>query len=282
MKDFILYGGPVRAHLTEQLKNRCDVLRKRGIAPHLALFRIGEKADDLSYERSIQKYMADIGVEVTVSFLAEDAPKALAEAAFEKLCAEEEMDGVLPLMPLAPSYGDLPKILLPEKDVDGLLGEMSCFSPCTPEAALVFAEHYQLLPQGAAVAVMGRSALVGAPLARLLRERHFDVQVVHSQTSDPFSVVRSADVVFSAVGKPRFLNESYLRKGQAVIDIGVCTDEAGNLCGDLDTKVAERLGLRFSPVPGGVGGVTTAILARHILESCEERRCSDGKISIET
>lgn len=282
MKDFILYGGPVRAHLTEQLKNRCDVLRKRGITPHLALFRMGEKVDDLSYERSIRKYMADIGVKVTVSSLAEDAPKALAEAAFEKLCAEEDTDGVLPLMPLAPSYGDLPKILPPEKDVDGLLGEMSRFSPCTPEAALVFAEHYQLLPQGVAVAVMGRSVLVGAPLARLLRERHFDVRVVHSQTQHPFSAVCSADVIFSAVGKPRFLNESYLRKGQTVIDIGVCTDEAGNLCGDLDTKVAERLGLRFSPVPGGVGGVTTAILARHILESCEERRCSNGKISFET
>lgn len=282
MKDLILKGKPVRARLTEQLKYRCNALRMQGITPHLAVFRMGEKADDLSYERSLLSYMTEIGVEVTVSALPVNELKTFVERTFSEVCMDDNIDGVLPLMPLAPSCGDLLQFLPAEKDVDGLLGKMSCFSPCTPEAALVFADHYHLLSSDVVVAVLGRSALVGAPLARLLRERHYDVRVVHSQTADPFSVVRSADVIFSAVGKPRFLDARYLREGQVVIDIGVSADEAGGLCGDLDTNAAKRLDLRYSSVPGGVGGVTTAILAQHILESCEKRRCPNGQISVET
>lgn len=281
MENLILRGAPVRERLTEQLKKSCDALGERGITPRLGIFRMGEKADDLSYERSLLQYMKSIGVAVTISALAENESEASAEEAFSALCSQNDIDGVLPLMPLPPHCCGLLRCLPSEKDVDGLRGRESRFSPCTPEAALAFADYYELLPPDAAVTVIGRSELVGAPLAQLLRERGFDVRVVHSRTPDPFSAVRHGDVVFSAVGNPRFLDERYLRSGQTVIDIAVCADGNGGLCGDLDPTAAEHLGLRFSSVPGGVGLVTVSILARHILASCEERRCRDGKISLE-
>ena len=269
----ILRGGPLRDRLKDDLKMRCDDLRAKGIVPALGLFRMGEKADDLSYERSVVKFMESIGVEVVISALAEDAPKPLAELVFFDLYSKRDIDGVLPLMPLPAPCMPLVERMLPEKDVDGLLGERSGFSPCTPEGALRLAEHYGLLAGGAKVAVIGRSALVGNPLAEMLRERGFDVAVVHSQTEDPFAVVKAADVIFSAVGKPRFLDGRYLRAGQTVIDIGVCDDGCGGICGDLDEKAASALGVRYSPVPGGVGLLTTAVLGEHVVSSCEQRRC---------
>lgn len=273
MSDLILRGGPVRDRIKEDLKKRCGKLREGGILPKLGLFRMGEKADDRSYERSLLKFMEEIGVEVVVSALAEDAPKSLAELVFFDLYSKRDIDGVLPLMPLPEACMPLIERMLPEKDIDGLLGERSGFSPCTPEAALKLADHYGLLREGSEIAVLGRSALVGRPLAELLKERGFDVTVVHSQTEDPFSVVKKADVVFSAVGKAGFLDERYLRRGQAVIDIGICDDGKGGICGDLKKEAAEGAGLRYSPVPGGVGVLTTAVLAEHVVSSCEQRRC---------
>lgn len=273
MDDLILMGAPVKERLTEELKNRCKEMKNRGIVPRLGLFRMGEKADDLSYERSVVKFMEHIGAEVVVSALGADAPKPLAELVFFDLYSKRDMDGVLPLMPLPEACMPLVERMLPEKDVDGLLGEKSPFSPCTPEAAVALADHYGLLANGTKVAVLGRSPLVGKPLAELLKARGLDVTVVHSQTEDPFSAVKRADVVFSAVGKPRFLDERYLRAGQAVIDIGICDDGNGGICGDLDTETAEALKIRYSPVPGGVGAITTAILGSHVVCSCEDRRC---------
>jgi len=273
MDDLILKGGPLRDRLIEELKNRCADLKKRGAVPRLGIFRMGEKADDLSYERSVVKFMEKIGAETVVSVLAADAPKPLAELVFFDLYSKRDIDGVLPLMPLPEACMPLVERMLPEKDMDGLLGDKSLFSPCTPEAAVALADHYGLLDTDKKVAVLGRSPLVGKPLAELLKARGFEVTVVHSQTEDPFSVVKAADVVFSAVGKPRFLDERYLRAGQAVIDIGISDNGSGGICGDFDEDAAKSLGIRYSPVPGGVGAVTTAILAQHVVRSCETRRC---------
>lgn len=273
MNDLILKGDSLRNRLIEDLKKRCEALKSRGVVPRLGLFRMGENADDLSFERSMVKFMEKIGAEVVVSALALDAPKPLAELVFFDLYSKRDIDGVLPLMPLPAPYLPLVERMLPEKDVDGLLGEKSAFSPCTPEAAVALADHYGLLAEGVSVAVLGRSPLVGKPLAELLRDRGLEVTVVHSQTEDPFTAVKSADVVFSAVGKPKFLDERYLREGQAVIDIGICDDGDGGICGDLKEEAAKALGVRYSPVPGGVGAITTAILADHVVRSSEMRRC---------
>lgn len=271
--DALLKAKPLKENITAELKARCGKLRERGVVPRLGVFRMGEKADDLSYERSLQKTMENLGIEVTVSALPDDAPKALAELVFFDLYSKRDIDAVLPLMPLPKYCAALIEKMLPEKDVDGLLGERSDFDPCTPEAALRLADHYGLLKEETSCVVLGRSSLVGKPLARLLRERGWKTDVVHSQTEDPFSIVNGADVVFSAVGKPRFLDERYLREGQAIIDIGICDDGSGGICGDLDESAAERMGVRYSPVPGGVGSITALILAEHVLRSCEKRRC---------
>lgn len=268
----LLRGKAVKDKRIEELKQRRAVLEEKGISPCLGIFRVGDDADTVSYEKSIVKTMEEIGMEVRVSALQSDAPKALAELVLFDLVCKKEIDGVLPMMPLPEAFLPLLEKILPEKDVDGVLGEKSGFSPCTPEAAVRLAEHYGLLKEGAKCVVLGRSPLVGAPLAKLLRDGGFSVEVVHSQTEEPFAKVKAGDVIFSAVGKARFLDERYLREGQSVIDIGVCDDGNGGICGDLDERVAEALGIDYSPVPGGVGVITATVLAEHVIRSCEERR----------
>ena len=267
----LLRGKAVKNNRISALKQRCEALAEKGVRPCLGIFRVGNDADTLSYEKSIVKTMEDVGIEVRVSELQGDAPKALAELVLFDLVCKKEIDGVLPMMPLPEAFLPLLEKILPEKDVDGVLGEKSDFSPCTPEAAVRLAEHYGLLKEGVKCVVLGRSPLVGAPLAKLLRDKGFGVEVVHSQTEDPFAIVKGGDVIFSAVGKGRFLDGRYLREGQAVIDIGICDDGNGGICGDFDERIAEGSGIDYSPVPGGVGVITTTILAEHVLRSCEKR-----------
>ena len=270
----LLRGKAVKDKFIADLEKRCGDLREKGIRPCLGIFRVGNDADTLSYEKSIGKTLEDLGIEVRVSALEANAPKALAELVLFDLVCKKEIDGVLPMMPLPETILPLLDKILPEKDVDGVLREKSGFSPCTPEAAVRLAEEYGLLKANTKCVVLGRSPLVGTPLAKILQEKGFSVDVVHSQTEDPFAKVKAGDVIFSAVGKPRFLDSRYLRHGQSVIDIGVCEDGNGGICGDLDETAAEALDIDYSPVPGGVGRITTVILAEHVIRSCEERRGS--------
>ena len=279
-----LMGGAVKEHLLRRVKEDCRRLKAVGAVPCLGLFRLGAKAGDLSYERGVMKTMTEAGIAVETVALPAEVSFADAESALGRLCRREDIDGVLPLMPLPAPFGELAALVPPEKDVDGLLGTRSCFTPCTPEAALAVLDFYHIDLAGKNVAVLGRSPLVGRPLAALLRERGALVSVVHSRTEHPQSLVRTAEIVCSAVGKPRLLDESYLRAGQTVLDIGVNADprrEKG-ICGDLDEAAGEKLALRYTPVPGGIGEATVAVLAEHVVLACEKRRCRRGEISCET
>ncbi len=266
-----------------QLKKEGDALLKAGVKPCLGVLRVGEKADDLSYERGIANTMAKVGIAVETVTLSADVSKIEAAAVFRRLCEKEDVDGVLPLMPLPQQLEELISLIPPEKDVDGLLGEDSVFSPCTPQGVMRFLDYYKIDVEHKNVVVIGRSLLVGKPLAALLEKRGAFVSVVHRQTEYPSEVIRRAEIVFSAVGKARFLDESCLRRYQTVLDIGVNENPDGEkrICGDLDENVAEALELCYSPVPGGIGETTVAVLAEHTLMSCKRRRCANGKISDE-
>ncbi|MGN1012115.1 MAG: bifunctional 5,10-methylenetetrahydrofolate dehydrogenase/5,10-methenyltetrahydrofolate cyclohydrolase [Clostridia bacterium] len=280
----ILKGRPARDRLLSQLEKECAALLKDQVKPCLGVFRIGEKADDLSYERGIVKTMARIGMAVETVSLPADVSKKEAAAVFRRLCEKEETDGILPLMPLPERFRGLISLIPPEKDVDGLRGEESAFPPCTPHGVMEFLDYYEIGVKDKNVAVLGRSPLVGKPLAALLEGRGAIVSVVHSRTEHPSEVIRRAEIVFSAVGKARFLDENRLGPHQTVLDIGVNEDplNEGRICGDLNEKAAQRLDLRYSPVPGGVGEMTTAVLAEHTLRSCIRRRCAHGEVSLET
>ena len=277
----ILKGRPVKDRLLAELKTECGALE---VKPCLGVFRIGENADDLSYERGILKTMAGIGVAVEKVSLPADVSFETAAEAFRRLCENENVDGVLPLMPLPEPFRELIPRMPKEKDVDGLLGEESDFFPCTPHGVMRFLDFYGIAVKDRKVTVIGRSPLVGKPLASLLNRAGALVTVVHSRTEHPEEAIRGAEIVFSAVGKARFLDESRLRRFQTVLDIGVNADPErdGRICGDLDEKTAEKLELCYSPVPGGVGEITTAVLAEHTMEASKKRRCLYGEISHET
>lgn len=279
----ILRGKPVKDRLLVELEKECSVLLKSGIVPCLGVFRVGEKADDLSYERGVIKTMAKIGVKVETVALLEDVSEEDAAAALARLCEKETVDGVLLLMPLPKRLSALTNLIPAEKDVDGLRGEQSAFVPCTPQGVLYFLDDYAIDVKDKSVAVLGRSPLVGKPLAALLAKRGAFVSVVHSQTEHPAEVIRQAEIVFSAVGKARFLDESLLCRQQMVFDIGVNEDprDKKRICGDLDEDTAELFDLTYTPVPGGIGEMTTAVLAKHTLQSCKKRRCGHGEVSRE-
>ncbi|MGM9568261.1 MAG: bifunctional 5,10-methylenetetrahydrofolate dehydrogenase/5,10-methenyltetrahydrofolate cyclohydrolase [Clostridia bacterium] len=280
----ILKGRPVRDRLLDQLEKECAALLKDRVKPCLGVFRVGEKADDLSYERGIRNMAAKIGMVAETVSLPEEIPVEEAAEIFCRFCERDDIDGILPLMPLPERFYGLISLIPPEKDVDGLLGERSAFPPCTPDGVMRFLDYYEIGVKDKNVAVLGRSSLVGKPLAALLEERGALVSVVHSRTEHPAEVIRRAEIVFSAVGKARFLDENRLRSHQTVLDIGVNEDplDGGKICGDLNENAAEKLDLRYSPVPGGIGEMTVAVLAEHTLRSCERRRCAHGEISLET
>lgn len=269
----ILSGIAVKERFIADLKKQCAILKEGGVTPCLALLRVGEQRDDLAYESGIRRLMDQVGVAVTGNAFP-------AAAAYEEVAAviaaanrDHTVSAILPLLPLPPALKEIVALIDPKKDVDGLRGDESCFFPCTPRAVMKMLDFYDISVTAKKVVVLGRSPLVGLPLRRLLEERGALVSVVHSKTEDPAALVRTGELVFSAVGIPRLLDEDYLRPGQTIFDVGISPDpsKAYGICGDLDEDVAERLNLRYTPVPGGVGEVTTAVLAGHVLAAAAKR-----------
>lgn len=271
----LLKGKPVSDHIFAKVKAEVDaLLAARHSAPALAVLRFGTRADDVSYESSLTKALGKIGMTVQCVVLPKDAPREEVAGALTRLSADPAVDGILPLLPLPADCGDLLPRLAPAKDVDGLLQEKSCYTPCTPRAVMELLDFYRIPVAQRKAVVFGRSPQLGRPLAALLKNRGAEIAVIHSKTPDPEKISREGELIFSAVGKPRFLTADYLKPGQIVVDIGINPDPLapGKLCGDLDEVAAKELSLTYTPVPGGIGAITTAVLAEQLLHAAAERR----------
>lgn len=280
----LLRGAPVARAVTEGLAPRVDALRERGVVPRLAIVRVGERPDDLAYERAAEKRCLSAGIAVQRCPLGADCDQARLEGALDELGARDDVHGILLLRPL-PAPLDEPAALgrIPaEKDVDcagpaGLLATLSGrgegFAPCTAESALAILDHYGVPLDGASVTVVGRSLVIGRPVAALLLARNATVTTCHTHTRDLAAACRAADVVVAAAGSPALVGPDCARPGQVVVDVGTNWDAAaGRLVGDADFAAVEPIVSAITPVPGGVGAVTTAILARHVVEAAE-RTC---------
>ncbi len=271
----LLKGKPVSDHIFAKVKAEVDVLlAARHSAPALAVLLFGTRADDMSYESSLTKAFGKIGMEVQCVVLPKDAPREEVAGTLTRLSADNAVDGILPLLPLPADCGDLLHLLAPAKDVDGLLQEKSCYTPCTPRAVMELLDFYRISVAQRKAVVFGRSPQLGRPLAALLKNRGAEVAVIHSKTPEPEKISREGELIFSAVGKPRLLTADYLKPGQVVVDIGINPDPLapGKLCGDLDEVAAKELSLTYTPVPGGIGAITTAVLAEQLLHAAAERR----------
>lgn len=277
----LLRGAPVAAAIRADLKGRAAALLSRGVTPKLALVRVGENPDDLYYEQSLRRGCEAIGAEAEC--LALDASCAQAEliAALEKLSEREDAHGCLLLRPLPAGMDSFAVFdaLCAEKDLDGMTshslgalfsGRPGAFAPCTADAVMALLRHYGVDPAGKRAVIVGRSLVVGRPLAQLLLDADATVTVCHRQTADLAARCREAEILISAAGKPGLIGREHLRCGQVVIDVGT-TAVGGTLRGDVDFAATEELSAAVTPVPGGVGSVTTALLLRHLIEAAERR-----------
>ena len=276
MSARILKGKPVADSMQAALSEKAHELRKKGIIPKLCIIRVGERSDDIAYETGAVKKMTATGIEADRVILNASCTQEELEEVMKEKNSDEEVHGILMLRPL-PAHLDEKKItqmISPEKDVDcmnpatlaGIFEPSEGLkTPCTPQAVIEMLRYYDIEMTGKKVAVLGRSSVIGKPVALLLLNENATVTICHSKTADLRETVRKADIVISAMGRAKMIDASYIREGATLIDVGINTDEDGKLCGDADFESAEKVAGAISPVPGGVGSVTTTILAKNLL-----------------
>ena len=282
--SLLLRGADAAAAMNKKTAHIVRGLRERGIVPALAIVRVGAQEDDLSYERSAMKRCAALGIETRSVALPESASEDELEQALLALGADESVDGILPLRPF-PAHMDAERILRalpPEKDVDGVTaaslaavyaGTDGGFAPCTAQAVLELLDYYRVPVEGKRAAVLGRSLTVGRPAAMLLLRRGATVTLCHSKTPDAAAIGGEADILIVCTGRRESVGAAYFRAGQTVVDVGIhYKEETGSLCGDVVFAEAESIVSAVTPVPGGVGALTTAVLAQHTARAAQRRR----------
>lgn len=278
----ILKGAEVVSALNEKLKAEVASLVESGISPTLAILRVGEKPDDISYEKGAMKRCDTVGVAVKNVVLPENVEQETLIAELKALNADNSVHGILLLRPV-PKHLDeeaLRRELLPEKDVDGItdLSLAGVFTnsgegypPCTAQACMEILKHYNIDCDGKRAVIIGRSLVVGRPAAMLLMQKNATVTICHTHTADIENVVRSADIVIAAAGKIESVTADFLSPNQTVIDVGInWSDEKNKLCGDVAFEQAEPIVSAITPVPGGVGTVTTSVLVSHVVEAAKK------------
>lgn len=276
----LLKGAPVAGAITRRNVQAVEELKNRGIEPTLAIIRLGEKPGDLSYEKGAMKRADKTGVKVKQFVFPEDMTEKSLISEIKKINADDSIHGVLMFRPL-PAHIDEKAVcetLAPEKDMDGITsGSMAGvfmdteigYPPCTAEAVMEILDHYDVQLKGSKVTVFGRSLVIGKPVAMMLMKRHATITVCHSRTAiDDFrDAGHNADVVVSALGRAKMIGSEILGSGQTIIDVGINVDEEGNLCGDVNFDEVEPEAAAITPVPGGVGSVTTAVLMKHVIQA---------------
>lgn len=277
----LLKGKPVADVLTEEVASRVDALREAGIVPTLAVIRVGAREDDLSYERSALKRCASVGIETRTFTLDQNCSQEELAAAIAAVNNDDSIHGCLMFRPLPKTLDEMAACdaLDPAKDVDGitagsLYGVFSDqnvgFPPCTAEACVRLIEYYGYDLKGADVVVVGRSLVIGKPVAMMLMGRHATVTIAHTRTRDLAAKCKDADLVVVAAGHIGTLGADAVHEGLTVVDVGINFDEArGKLVGDADFDAVEPVVDAITPVPGGVGSVTTAVLAEHVVQAAE-------------
>jgi bifunctional protein folD len=276
----ILSGAAVAQKLDDELKGKIEKLKNNGIAPTLCVVRLGQKPEDLSYERGLLKKAEKLGIEVNKKLYDENITQEELESELKKIDADNNNHGILIFRPL-PRHIDEKKVLeliSPQKDADGVT-EASMLGiyadtgvgnpPCTAEACMEILKHYDIRLQGKKTVVLGRSLVVGKPLALMLLKENATVTICHSKSENLSKICKEADILIAAVGKAKLLDKEYVSEGQIVIDVGINMGEDGKLCGDVNFEEVESVVSKISPVPGGVGTVTATVLMSHVVAMAE-------------
>lgn len=276
----LLSGAPVAAELCARVSAGVAQLREHGVTPTVAIVRVGERPADVSYERGFAKRAQSLGIGVERLLLPDTVGERELIAVLEEINQNPRLHGCLLFRPL-PGHLNTPAVLgalLPEKDIDAMtsasMGGLMVqgtpgFPPCTATACMELLEHYQIALQGRNVVMVGAGVTVGMPTAILLMNRGATVSVCNIYT-DPqrmAELCRGADIIISAAGKAGLIGQDHLSPGQVVIDVGLSLGVDGKLHGDVDFEAAESVVAAITPVPGGVGAVTSTVLAAHTVQA---------------
>ena len=273
-------GSEVSARMKEMLLAQVACLKKEGITPRISLVRVGNNPSDLAYERGILKRFNPLGIETEIHELPEDIPQSDFNAEFMRVNDDARTHGILLFRPLperlSSSYVCLN--INPNKDIDGMCpvnearifeGGSEGFAPCTASAVMTMLTQYGYDPAGKNVVIVGRSMVIGRPLSMLMLRANATVTICHSRTQNLPEVCRRADIVVAAVGHAKMLTPEYFTRRSVVVDVGINTDSEGNMCGDVDFERVSPVVQAISPVPGGVGAVTTSVLAENLIKSAK-------------
>lgn len=271
-------GAPVATAINERTAAEVAELAANGVQPSLAIVRVGERDDDLAYERMAIRRAEAVGIRIVRHVAPPDTSTDEMRKLMACLNADASVHGILLLRPLPPQIDEacICNAIAPQKDVDGVTssslasvftGAGDGFAPCTAAACMALLSHYGVDPAGRRAVVVGRSLVVGRPLAMLLLQANATVTICHTRTRDLEGICRQADIVVAAAGKPRMIGAKHLSAGQVVLDVGIHDCGDGTLCGDVMVAEAEPLVSALTPVPGGVGSVTTAVLLQHVAQA---------------
>ena len=275
-----LRGMPAAKAILSELQVKVDGLREKGIDPKLTVVRVGAREDDLSYERGIYKRFEGVGAKVETIELPLSVTQEELEKVIVSLNEDASVHGVLLFRPLPKNLDEIriKSLLTEEKDVDCLTsandahlfaGDKKGYPPCTPQAVMEILDHYDINLTGKRVTVGGRSMVVGKPVAMLLLTKNATVTICHTKTENLQEECRNADIIVACAGVPRMITSDFVREGQVVIDVGIHVVD-DKLCGDVDYDSVSEIVDAITPVPGGVGSVTTTVLLKHVIMSAEK------------
>lgn len=277
-----LLGKPVADAIVESLAPEVEAMKAKGVVPTLAVIRVGAREDDLAYERGLTKRFENANCAVKKVELPEEVSQEELDAAVASADADPSIDGILMFRPLPKSLTDknVLNTISALKDVDGMgkanmadifSGAGEGHAPCTAQAVIEMLKFHGVDIKGKKVTVVGRSLVIGKPVSMLLLKDNATVKVCHTKTEDLKAECQWADIVVACAGKAKMLDASYFRAGQTVIDVGMNVDEEGKLCGDVDFASVSELVDAITPVPRGVGSVTTSVLLRAVVENAKHR-----------
>ena len=285
-----LLGKEVNEALVASLQNRTAALREKGITPTLGIIRLGENPSDLSYEKGATKRAEEVGVAVKNYILPEDASKEAVLAVIDEVNADDSVHGVLMFRPLPKhlkaDQDEICNRLAPKKDVDSMThmsnagvfeGQDLGYAPCTPAACMEILDYYGIDCKGKNAVVIGRSLVVGKPAAMMLMAKNATVTVCHTRTVNTAEICKNADIIVTAAGVLNSLTKDFVREGQIVIDVSmnwnpekITSKGKGGMSGDCVFDEVEPIVEAITPVPGGVGAVTTTVLMKHVVEAAEK------------
>lgn len=278
----LIKGKPVADALSEKVMQNVQMLKSKRIYPKLAIMRIGENPSDLAYEKGAVKRCESLGIDVAINEFPKDISQEEFAARLKEANEDAAVNGILIFRPLPKHINEnvLKYVIDPEKDVDCfspvnvaklMENDKTGFAPCTPSAVMEILKFYDVPLKGRNAVVVGRSMVVGKPVSMLLLNEDATVTICHSKTDNLPGICSNADILIAGIGRAKMLDSKYVKEGAVVIDVGINVDQEGNLCGDVDTSDCLEKASMITPVPAGVGSVTTSVLAKHVVKACMQQ-----------